>query len=87
MINPATGLIEIRSVLEGRADVDANQVELACLTRYRLPNIITIDRGKERLAKFKTMMANNQRLTCNSISVRNPQANAFVERVHQANYW
>ena len=29
MIDPATGWIEIRSVQEARADLDANQVELA----------------------------------------------------------
>ena len=31
----------------------------------------------------KTMMANDYRIPCNSTSVRNPQANAVVERVHQ----
>ena len=29
------------------------------------------------------MMANDDRIPFNSISVRNPQANAIVERVHQ----
>ena len=29
------------------------------------------------------MMANDYGIPCNSISVRNPQANAIVERVHQ----
>ena len=32
MIDPATGWIEINSVLEARADLVANQVELAWLT-------------------------------------------------------
>ena len=83
MIDPATGWIEIHSVPEARADLVANQVELAWLTRYPLPNKITVDRGKEFLAEFNTMMANDYRIPCNSISVRNPQANAIVERVHQ----
>ena len=65
------------------ADLDDNQFELAWLTRYALPNKITVDRGKEFLAEFKTMMANDYGIPCNSISVRNPQANAVVERVHQ----
>ena len=30
IIDPATGWIEIRSVPEARADLAANQVELAC---------------------------------------------------------
>ena len=33
MIDPATGWIEIHSVPEARADLVANQVELAWLTR------------------------------------------------------
>ena len=47
MIDPSTGWIEIRFVLEARADLVANQVELACLTRYPLPDKIMVDRGKE----------------------------------------
>ena len=38
MIYPATGQIEICSVPEARADLVSNQVELAWLTRYSLPN-------------------------------------------------
>ena len=68
---------------ETRADLVANQVELAWLSRYPLPNIITVDIGKEFLAELKTMMANDYGIQCNSISVRNPQANAIVETVHQ----
>ena len=75
--------LEIYSVPKARADLVANQVELAWLTRYPVPNKITVDRGKEFLVKFKTMMANDYGIPCNSISVRNPQANAIVERVHQ----
>ena len=59
MIDPSTGWIEIGSVPEARPDLVANQVELAILTRYPLPNKITVDRGKELLGKFKTMMAND----------------------------
>ena len=83
MIDPAIGWIEIRFVLEARAYLVANQVELAWLTRYPLPNKITVDKGKELFAPFKTTMSNNYGIPCNSISIRNPQANAIVERVHQ----
>ena len=55
MIDPAIGCIEIRSVPEARADLVADQVELAWLTRYPLPHKITIDRGKEFIAEFKTI--------------------------------
>ena len=58
MIDPATVWIEICSEPQARADLVANQVELACLTRYHLPNKITAKRGKGLLAKFNTMIAN-----------------------------
>ena len=44
---------------------------------------ITVDRGKELLAEFNSMIPNDNGIPCNSISVRNPQANEFAERVHQ----
>ena len=50
---------------------------------YLLPNKITVNRGKELLVEFKTMMANSYRIPCSPISIRNPQANAIAERVHQ----
>ena len=71
MIDPVTGLIEIHSVPEARSDIVANQVKLAWLIRYSLPNKITVDRGKELLAELKTLMANDYKIQCNSISVRN----------------
>ena len=83
MIDSATGWIEIRSVPEARADLVANQVELAQLTRYLLPIKITVDRNKELLVELKTMMANEYGIPCNPINVRNLQANTIVERVHQ----
>ena len=49
----------MHSVLEARADLVANQVELAWFTGYPLPNKITVDGGKEFLAEIKTMMAND----------------------------
>ena len=42
-----------------------------------------VDTGKELLAEFKIMMENDYRISCSPISMRNPQANAIVERVHQ----
>ena len=77
MIDPATGKIEILS--EARADLVANQVKFVWLTRYPLPNKITVDRSKELLEGYKSMMANDYGILCSPISVRNPQANAIVE--------
>ena len=47
---------------EARADLVANQVELTWLTRY--PNKITVNIGKEFLAKFKTIMVNDYGIPC-----------------------
>ena len=43
-----------------------------------------VDRRKELSVKLKTMMENDYRIPCSSISVRNPQANAIVKRVHKS---
>ena len=56
MIDPATGWIEIREVDSARADLVANQVELAWLTRYPLPSKVILDRGREFLKEFKVVI-------------------------------
>ena len=64
MIDPATSWI----VPDARADLVANQVELVWLTRYPLPNKIMVNRGKELLVKFESMMSNDNKLPCSPIS-------------------
>ena len=44
MIDQATGWIEICTVPSVQADFVANQVVLAWLTRYLLPNKVLVDR-------------------------------------------
>ena len=44
MIDPATGWIEIHTVSAFRADLVANLVELAWLTRYPLPSKVIVNR-------------------------------------------
>ena len=77
MINPATSLSTVPSA---RADILANQVELAWLTCYPLPNV---DRGNEFLAEFREMIINDYGITVKPITSRKPQANAILERAHQ----
>ena len=69
MIDPVIGYIEIHFEQEARADLIANQVELALLTRYPLSNEIIIDKAKKILAEFKSMMANDYKILFESISV------------------
>ena len=86
MIDPASGWIEIRSVPEARADLVANQVELAWSTRYPLPNKITVDRGKELSVELKTVMVNDYIILNNSIFTRNLQCKRNCGK-GTPNYW
>ena len=83
MIDPATGWVEIKAVPSARADLVANKVELAWLTRYPLPTKVIVDRGKEFMADFKSMIEKDYGIKVRPITTRNPQANAILERVHQ----
>ena len=83
LIDPATDWVEIKAVPSARADLVANQVELAWLTRYPLPEKVILDRGNEFLAEFKTLIEGDYGIPIKPITTRNPKANAILERVHQ----
>ena len=83
MIDPATNWFEIKEIDEKRADLIANAVELVWLTRYPWPNKITLDRGKEFMAEFSTMIVEDYGIKKKPITARNPQANSIIERIHQ----
>ena len=54
------------------------------LTRYPWPTRITFDRGSEFIGhEFKRMIKEDYDIKAKPITVRNPQANAIVEQVHQ----
>ena len=83
MIDSATSWIEIRSVPEARADLVANQEELAWLTRYPLPNKIMVNRGKALLAEVNVMMANDYGIPCDR---KKPASKRNCEEL-TPNYW
>ena len=83
MIDPATGWLEIVPIETKRANVVSNIIEQNWLTQYPRPDQVTCDRGKEFMAEFITMCERDYDLTKKPITVRNPQANSTVERVHQ----
>lgn len=83
MIDPATGWFEMTSVETKRADVVANAIEQAWLTRYPWPTQMVLDRGTEFMAEFSEMVEQDYGVKKKPITKRNPQANAIVERVHQ----
>ena len=83
MIDLATDWIEIRAVPSARADLVANQVELAWITRYPLLNKVIMDRENEFLAEFREMIINDYSITVKHIISRKHQANAISERMYQ----
>ena len=84
MIDPATGWYEIHQYGDKRSLTVANIAEQAWSSRYPWLTQITFDRGSELIEKeFQTMIKNDYGIKGKPITVRNPQANAIIERVHQ----
>ena len=84
MIDPATGWFEIHQFDDKRSITVANIAEQEWFARYPWPTQVTYDRGSEFIGKdFQKMIKNDYGVKGKPITVRNPQANAIVERVHQ----
>lgn len=84
MIDPATGWFEIHQYDDKQSITVANIVEQEWFSRYPWPTQITYDRGSEFIGKdFQNMIKKDYGIKGKPITVRNPQANAIVERVHQ----
>ena len=83
MIDPATGWIEIREIKNKDASNIANLVEQTWLTRYPWPMELTYDRGTEFMGEFALMIEEDYGIKRKGTTVRNPQANSILERVHQ----
>ncbi|MGL5934772.1 MAG: hypothetical protein ACRCZI_04020, partial [Cetobacterium sp.] len=84
MIDPATGWFEIAELKRGRADYTADLLERVWLNRYPRPTEVICDRGKEFMAEVIDTLKNDYGIVQKTITTRNPQANAMVERAHQA---
>ena len=84
MIDPATGWFEIQQYDDKKSITVANIVEQEWFSRYPWPTQITFDRGSEFIGQeFQKMIKEDYGIKPKPITVRNPQANAIVERVHQ----
>jgi len=84
MIDPATGWFEIHQYDDKRSITVANIAEQEWFSRYPWPTQVTFDRGSEFIGKdFQKMIKEDYGVKGKPITVRNPQANAIVERVHQ----
>lgn len=82
MIDPATGWFEMKQLHSKRADEVANAVEMTWLTRYPWPQEITYDAGPEFKAEFQKMIREEYGIKGKPITIRNPQSNAMIERIH-----
>ena len=83
MIDPATNWFEMKNIKSKDAPTVANVVEQTWLTRYPWPSIIQYDRGSEFLAEFAEMVEDDYGIKRKPSTVRNPQSNAMIERIHQ----
>ena len=84
MIDPATGWFEIHQYDDKKSMAIANIVEQEWFSRYPWPTQVTFDRCSEFMGQaFKDMVTNDYGIKKKPITVRNPQANAIVERIHQ----
>jgi transposase InsO family protein len=84
MIDPATGWFEVQQYDDKQSITVANIVEQEWFSRYPWPRQITFDRGSEFIGQdFQKMIKEDYAIKAKPITVRNPQANAIVERVHQ----
>lgn len=84
MIDPATSWMEIATYNDKQAITVANIAEQEWFSRYPWPTQIIFDRGNEFMGQeFRRMIKEDYGIKAKPITVRNPQANAIVERVHQ----
>ena len=84
MIDPATSWFEIVEYPDKQSITIANLVEQTWLSRYPWPTEINYDQGTEFIGHhFKTMVEEEYGIKARPITVRNPQANAVLERIHQ----
>jgi hypothetical protein len=84
MIDPATGWFEIAQYNDKQSYTIANIVDTTWFSRYPLPSQVIFDRGTEFIGHdFQHMLSEVYNIKKKPITVRNPQANAIVERVHQ----
>jgi transposase InsO family protein len=83
-IYPATGWFEIIQSNSKTADVVANKVEIAWLSRYPWPTKITYNHGSEFIgSEFQNLIKQEYDIEAKPSSKQNPQSNVILERIHQ----
>jgi hypothetical protein len=82
IIDTVTNLLEIVRTDNGTAEHTADLFRHQWLSRYPKPNSVIFDPGTEFKGAFKEQLY-RYGITPHPSSVKNPQSNAIVERVHQ----
>ena len=83
MIDPTTSWFEMVEIDNKTPMNIVNIVELTWLNRYPRPKLITFDGGSEFKADFNKIVREEFNLVTKPASVRNPQGNSILERIHQ----
>ena len=84
IIDPATRWFKMHEYDDKRAITVANMLEQQWLARYPRPSLTTCDQGNEFVGhEFCNTVQNEHSIKTKFITVRNPQANAIMERIHQ----
>ena len=84
MIDLATGWFEIQQYDDKKFITVANIVEQEWFSRYPWPTQVTFDRGSEFIGQHsQKLIKEDYGVKAKPITVRNPQSNTIVERVHQ----
>ena len=85
MIDPVTGWFELHELPgDKKAHTVAQIVEKEWYARYPWPTQVIFDRGSEFMGhEFRDMIIHDYGSKAKSITPRNPQANAMLERIHQ----
>ena len=83
MIDPDTNFIEICSIPNKYSKTIANQFENFWLSKYPMPRRCIHDQGTEFTGWPFQNLLQTYNIASVPISVRNPQANSIIERMHQ----
>ena len=83
VIDPTMGWFKMKQIANKEPITIANVIETTWLTRYPWPDKIVYDRGSEFLVEFAEMIKEDYHINKKPITIRNPQANSILERVHQ----
>ena len=84
MIDPATGWFEIVEVTDKESHTVAEKIDKLWLCRYPRPNKVIYDRGSEFIGpSFQELIKEVYQIKVKPTTVKNPQANSILERIHQ----